>query len=453
MNHKYTYQLAIWFLALMIVSCETKTKDVQIPESSINHMLRLNFHDNIIKIDPRAISNDTEQFVVDLTFDKFIESDGTSRLFENWTYDSTENTFVFDLYSNKTFHDGTPVNTEAIRLFYKSLSQNDFDKEPVKNFFQSLEGYGAVNWYRENRNVLDSIPRGFEVVNDTRFKLTLRTDADQLLNWFRANEFTLFKSDDSPIGSGPFQLTELKEDISAKLTRTTKDSLLINTINVSFIKNIDLVYSEFFRGAIDLVSYNPYLQNATAHQSRLEKILQNKYSQYQTSTTNQRIAKYLEIHAHDPLILKSILHSIRGASQKEFCSELNSTLKFSPDSIQADSSNYPIKWYSDHDYDENIFIQTSQSLKFIKGKIENLNPTEPHIVIKKGSFQLEGNNLIDTICKTSFNDSDGESESTILLLDQFSDYVIFSNNLKGISANETLSQMVLKSYFENIKTY
>ena len=141
---------------------------------------------------------------------------------------------------------GSQVDAKAIRNHFKYLIKNHFESEAVRSFFNSMEGFGIVNWYRENRGLLDSIPSGFQTPTETSFSIKVRRN-EPLLHWLKAPEFTLFKlSDETYYGSGDFELTELNVDISAKLVRVAPVDNQIETINLSFTKMMIWCIPSFF---------------------------------------------------------------------------------------------------------------------------------------------------------------------------------------------------------------
>ncbi|SMD34811.1 hypothetical protein SAMN04488029_2191 [Reichenbachiella faecimaris] len=455
MNSRKAYLIVSWLTiqVLLVVSCETEHQPIHSNAQPTNKTLRLNFQENILEVNPLKTNNRAEQFVIDLTFDKFFNSDGTSSVFKGYRYDSLEKTYFFELHPNNTFHDGTLVDSESIRLLFKHLLQFHFQSEAVKELFSSMDGFGLINWYRENLNIYDSIPSGFRIINDNSFTIQMSKNEDQLPKWFQDEMYVLFKfKNNSYVGSGLYELIELNEDISAKLSRRKKDGPKIETIHISFTKNVDLVYSEFFRGSLDLAFYNPHIQLNTKHKQDLDKVIRNKYAQYQTSTTNQTIITYMEIHAQDTILQKRILGAIPDINNKLVYSSYSNDL----DNLTynaLDSPNYEVKLYSQVSEDETIYFKNSPSLALIKSNMKNLNPTEPHIVIRKESSEFVSSLDLQSIEILMEKKLEKSHYTTFVVLGVFHEYVIFSNRLKGIETGHGLSELVKQAYFENAKSY
>lgn len=449
----YLFILRFFISGFLIVSCETAPKSLEPLPESTNTTIRLNFQDNIQEVNPLRVNNPTEQFVVDLVFDRFLNEDESSDLFQNLFYDSLNQTYVFELQTNKTFHDGSQVNSESIRMFFKYLLKHEFDNKAVFSLFSSIEGFSLVNWYRENRNINDSIPSGFQIVNNSKFSLKMRQNGEDISQLFKDQVFTLFKiKDNSYMGSGSYKLVELNEDISAKLINTKTREQGIETILISFTKNIDLVYSEFFRGSLDLVSYNPYTIE-TKHKSSLDKILKNKYAQYQTSTTNLSVIKYMKVQMQDSALLKSVLGEIHNIENKSVYSSVNLSYSDTLEHTTLDTIKYDIRYLEKDTNEVSFYFKNDNSLNFIISEIENLNPNEPQIVIKEINREF-----VDVNDEKSFENLFGkQSKISILeayvILDVFQEYVIFSNHLKGIKPGNSISEIVEEAYFENVKSY
>ena len=460
-TRSYFVALLIAIQAFLIVSCETQPQSIDTNAKNTNQTLKLNFHDNVTAVNPLNVNNRAEQFIIDLVYDKFFEADGSSSLFQNFTFDSLQQLHIFELKANLQFHDGSPVDSKAVHDFFKYLIQHHIQNQFVNSLFTSMEGYASVYRYQENRNMLDSIRSGFQIINETTFSIRLRKNQHQIMNWLQGPIFTLFKlKQDAYIGCGSFELQNLDEDISAKLIRTSETDQMIKNINISFLKNNDLVYSEFFRGSLDLIYYNPYNQKETEPTQKLNKILEAKYAQFKIKQTNRSIIKYLEIHqVEDSTLLENILGSIsifgngsvfnRKANNYSKPIEISNPIE--PNSI--DSSKYEIKYYSSNTSDAQNYFNNSHSINFVWSNIKNLNPTEPHIVIKEKTMEFHWSQEQNSLFKQLNEKLKQDDYSALAILDVYPEYVIFSNSLKGISDNKRLSEMVERAYFEKAKTY
>lgn len=443
-----------------MVSCETRTKLVNHKEQEIIKTIRINFHDNILQLNPIKAESRSEQFVKDLVFDKLIEKDLSSHLFASYQVDSLLGLYTFQLEPDKSFHDGTPVNSDAIKNFFKYLLKNHYDDQYVHLLFSSMDGFGPISWYRENRGIKDSIPNGFQIIDQNRFSIHLRTNKDKLLEWFQSPIFTLFKeSRGTYIGSGDFELKELNEDISAKLIRRIPGNHKIETIQLSFIKNEDLVYSEFFRGALDIILYQPYRSKPTLQTKRLNKILNSQYPGYQISQSEKSILKFMEFKMFtDSLLLHKVLACIK--SKREESIDINNEISqelFNVDNlnteISIDTSYHHIQWYSELLSDSSQYFTNIPNLEFVETNLENINPTQPQIVIREMEVEFWHRNIKKLSKNELAQELKGDNNSVILILESFPEYVIYNNKLSGINTGTSFSNMVRDAYYQEIETY
>lgn len=452
--------LLILFGLLLIVSCETSTELSDPLEEPPSKTLRLNFHENLLELNPLKAKSRSEEFVKELVFDKFMEKDFNSLIFESYEFDSLQFTYTFQLNSDQQFHDGSPLNSKSIQNFFKYLIHYQFEIEPVHLLFSSMDGFGLVNWYRENRNILDSIPRGFQILDETRFSIKLRNNEEKLLQWFQHPIFTLFKeSNGQYVGSGDFELKELNEDISARLVRRNSGSSNIQTILLSFIKNRDLEYAEFFRGELDLVLYQPAKSNTSPQTQRLDKLLKSQYPEYKVAQNKRSIIKYLVFKEfNDSGMLQNVLASLNIKSNKIiYENEENIQLTFDSDSLSkvsiGDSTIRQVQWYTEGLDDSVIYFTNTSTIDFVKTNSEKLNQTEPHIVIKEMEVDFWGEIGEKALIMELTKQYEFKENSIIMVLEVFPEYVIYNNKLKVVQSKTKISELAKTAYFQKIKTY
>lgn len=446
-------------ILLLTVSCETNVSDAShevIPNKSIH----LNFRDNILLQNPIEANNPAERFVAELVFDKFIDENFRSSIFESYQVDSLQGIYTFNIQDDKYFHNGQPINAEAIRSFLKYLLQEHYDHEVVKLLISSMKGYAMVNWLKENRNISDSIPNGFQVIGDKQFSIQLSSNRTQLLEWFQDPVFTLFKEEKGAyIGSGEFELDHLNEDISAKLIRKTNHNSNIQSIELTFIKNHDLAYAEFFRGALDIILYHPELSPKTNYSQRLNKIITSQYPEYQVTHGMHSLLKYLEIRqVPDSVILQKLATGLlNGSKSNIYLASQDKTWKFSPKQIlkpiENDSVKLTIQWYSIDLENDREYFRNTESVEFVYTSEENFNQTDPQIVIKEMiTVFVSQNDLKNATIELANTINEGES-AVFMILEDIPEYVIYNNRLEGIKSFSTLSDMVKKANFKEVRTY
>lgn len=457
----YSAYIGLVLLTLCFVSCETKQNPSDFPSVPNNKTLSLNFHDNVGNLNPITAQNDAEKFIAALTFDRFFEPDGSSAVISTYSFDTLAGTHYFDLYPDKLFHDGTRVDSKSIKSFFKYLIAHHFNEAPVSALFGSMEGFGSINWYRNNRGIVDSLPQGFQIVSDTQFSIALNSRHDEILTWLQSPLFTLYKpSNGSFIGSGAYQLTNINEDISAQLNKTASADSNIETINISFTKNDDLVYAEFFRGSLDLITYQPLYKTPSPQTSRMNHIISTKYPDYQVTTTNRVIVRYAQLNnIQDSISIKNILRT-QYKDRGQFIhldSHFSSIASYSLDSLNKecknDTTRFEIKWYSQLSDNQKPYLSDTKNINFLQTNPENINPSEPHIVLKEISLELLDPKREIEVLKTLVKNVKNEELAKYMILDRFPEYVIYSNTLSEIKENIRLSKAVKDMYFISPQTY
>lgn len=453
------YLLAISvFLVQLIVSCETKQKLTVSKTPSVTKALNINFHENILELNPLRVTSQSEIFITELVFDRFYEPNGESSLIKHVYYDSIASKYVYLITGDKRFHDHTPVDSKAIKSFFKYLMRDHFDKAPIKLFFSSMTGFPLSNWYREERGILDSIPNGFQILNDSSFSIKMKNNSAHPNELMRAAEFTLFKKvDDQYIGSGPYELISLNEDISAKLERVEHAAVQIETINISFIKNNDFVFTEFLNGSLDLIDYHPLTILKTQKQ---RKLLNDKYPPYQVIKSNRSVLRYAQLNnLVDTTVLERIVNSTKtpvDAIHYIAYGQVHSKI-IAPDSTDYfnnyDSIIHQISIQSDQLSSYEEYFLDSSSLKFVSIKKENINPSDQHIVIMETMLNTFEKNDKKSATLELFKRLKPDNYSAFLILDHFPGYVILSNRLRGIEEGQRLSSMIKSMYYITPKTY
>ena len=112
-----------------------------------------------------------------------------------------------------------------------------------------------------------------------------------------------------------------------------------------------------------------------------------------------------------------------------------------------------IQWLSEELDDNKRYFHDTNHIEYEKTNYENLNLSLPHIVIKKtkvDGYQPLNSFLENLAFKKRLNSSE---ESTILILDVKSEYVIYSNRLQGIDDYMSLSEMTKYCYFKKPETF
>lgn len=455
MNISKSYQfLLLLILSLVLsVSCEIANQEAGTQVSSTN-TLRINFHDNIISTHPLEAHSDSEQFVARLVYERLFKPDGSSNLIKSYAYDSTQSKYTFSMPSGKQFHDGTELNSGAIKAHLKYLFENHFEDPEVRKLYFSLKGSGATNWYRQNRNILDSIPNGFQILNDSVFSIELKIKNFELIENFKSQLFTIFKiADEKIIGNGPFELIALNEDISAQLGRVSKSEGKIDVINLSFIKNENVVFNEFLNGSLDIITYNEIKNPILAKNEKLQDMLEDKYPTFQVVNCNPKIIRYAVFYnIEDSATISQILQSVnyKTDSMNYWRTSNVSSL---PMLETFDTLIKEVQVRNMIDIKTNLYFESSADLKYKATNSENINPSLPHIVIMETDVDNSWPNL-EMLRKFEEQLTTPNTKiSAIIELERIYTYVIFSNKLKDYSERTNLSEMVSNMYYSTPKVY
>jgi peptide/nickel transport system substrate-binding protein len=129
-------------------------------------------------------------------------------LAKSWTVSPDGKSVTFELQQGVTFHDGTPFNAQAVKFNYDRLL-NPKDATTAYQYFTDVDSFEAVGDYRFVMNlkrpsavVMDALTyRGGFIVSPTAFK-KLGADFAQ-----------------TPVGTGPFKLTQFIPDNRVVLVR------------------------------------------------------------------------------------------------------------------------------------------------------------------------------------------------------------------------------------------
>ena len=212
------------------------------------------------------------------------------------------------------------------------------------------------------------------------------------------------------------------------------------------------MYSEFFRGSLDLIYYNPHSAAQSLQRTKLDKIIESKYPQYQVQKTARSIIKFAEIkQVKDSALLHNILNELNNTETAQLTLPKDSTMSLVQNNL-VDSVRQEIKWYSTIQ-DTSVCLLDSKYLTFTRSNVENINPTDPHIVIREMVADFVDQNGEETASEWLNKKLQNEENSSFLILDVHPEYVIYNNNLKGIEQRNSLSSMAKNAYYENAKTY
>ncbi|WP_109833062.1 hypothetical protein [Reichenbachiella versicolor] len=290
--------------------------------------LRISFYDNIHSINPLKVSNESEQLIVDLVFEQFIQKADSNAHFQSSFIDKikTNDQYTDIILKNRYLHSGKKVSADnVIGLLRKVWEDKELNNSLVQNTFMNIDGLPLSNWYRTNKNDYSVFPTGITTPDSLTIRFSMRKKDSLLIQ--KLSQFNLIISD-SIYGTGSHRIKELNDDILCNLTG--KDSTWNNVI-IRFVKNEDYKISEFLNGGFDVIEYHPKLTNATVHKKFLDKEISNKYPEYQVFKSNKTLLNVAILKGNFDSLEFFYTHRILNSRTNERVKELIS--KSQQDSI------------------------------------------------------------------------------------------------------------------------
>ncbi len=122
---------------------------------------------------------------------------------KNWEIINLGKTYIFNLYSDIKFHNGTLLTANHVKSSFERVL-NPEKKSPRTWLFDNV--LGAKQYRTREREEVS----GFEVVNDSTFLVHLKTPFSPFLGFLAmpAASILLIDKTDKPIGTGPWRLID-----------------------------------------------------------------------------------------------------------------------------------------------------------------------------------------------------------------------------------------------------
>jgi len=183
-------------------------------------------------LDP-ALTSDGESFrVLQQVYEPLVDlAPGTTDelvgvLAESWEGEPADTEYVFHLRENVTFHDGTPLNAEAVKINFDRMQNFSEELQASAYYYGALmDGFGA-------ENLISSV----EATDDLTVTFTLREPSPTFLFGITLTPFSIispailestdadsidgtFGTDVVQAGTGPFMLEDYIPDENATLVR------------------------------------------------------------------------------------------------------------------------------------------------------------------------------------------------------------------------------------------
>ena len=120
----------------------TSEQPTVIPEGALRVAMQ-----SLVQTDPALISSDTEVLVASHVYDYLVDVDPQNniipRLAENWTISDDGLTYIFDLHTEVTFHDGSPLKAEDVVWTFNRLRDPSKDY-PTKDLYSKIANIEAT---------------------------------------------------------------------------------------------------------------------------------------------------------------------------------------------------------------------------------------------------------------------------------------------------------------------
>lgn len=453
--------LSLSVLSFLLVSCGTKEDLTKTDHTKTNQVLRINFDENINSLNPLDAKTKSELFVRSMVFQPFLNSDATSDIIESIELDSINQTYLFKLYSHTRFNDDSLLTTKHIQSLFSQLFLNYKTKPVVSNLLSIIKG-GKYFSQQLNQNVVNPLPRGFNIIDELNFSISTTTKDTPILELLSAEFFSIHKTINNKfIGTASFQLDQLNEDRACTLTKNIFDQKGINQILIRFIKNQTVLLSEFKLNELDLISYDSYPFDSTETTLELNTTIYNPYPSYQVFKTKRSTIRYAHISAVDSVQIQKILLSfpkLNKDSEILVYSSLTNAIEFDHaiwNNIDLDKDSTQLKVsiqsFINIPFDEYFITADSSRLTFITDDEKIINPSLPKIVINETKVissdeQIQLNQLQ--------NDNFVVGQLNVLIrLSDYPEFYIVNNNLKGLNNFQSLESQLNRLYFSKPKKY
>lgn len=162
-------------------------------------------------------------------------------LAESYTIENDGTTYTFHLRPDAVFHDGTPVTAEDV-VFTVALAQHPDIKSPRR---ADWEGVFATS--TDPRTVVFTLPNAYAPFLENAEMGIL---PKHLWEGVTPEEFQFHALNIKPVGSGPYEVTDVKTDTTGAPTRYTLKSFNRFTLGAPFISRITF---RFFPNEEDLL--------------------------------------------------------------------------------------------------------------------------------------------------------------------------------------------------------
>lgn len=244
---------------LFLVSCGEGEKKVIQSDDRYGGILHINVPDNIYTLIPSKITNESEWFIARQVYETIVNNDANQ------------------IVPNRGL-------LGAIRQVHPDTIQYQFRKDVLFSNGNQLDSVAIGEWVKHLK--ISGLDCDFQTSSKSLIvHMTSIEQANTVLS--ERNSYLYSIADGIPVGTGPFALRSINEDISIDLEKNLNyhDQSLpyLEGVEVRMIKTKDTEIGEFINGSLDLIRLSPL------HRLQFENMLSlDNHPNYQLRATNEK---------------------------------------------------------------------------------------------------------------------------------------------------------------------
>ncbi|MEQ9300759.1 MAG: ABC transporter substrate-binding protein [Cyclobacteriaceae bacterium] len=264
--------IGIILVFLVLVSCKDAEENGLQSDDRYGGTAHINVPDNIYSLVPNEVSNDSEWFIASQMYETIVKMDSDV---------ITPNSSL----------------VKSIRQIHPDTIQYQFQSEIVFSNGSQLDSLSISEWV--NQLKVNGLNCNYQ--QSSKSLAVFDTNIEEANARLSQRENCLFAVESGiPVGTGPFALQSINEDISIDLKKNLNyhNPALpyLDAIEVRMIKTKDTEVEEFINGSLDLIRLNP-LQRL-----QFENVLSlDNHPNYQITPTGQKTYSFALVYNMDSL--------------------------------------------------------------------------------------------------------------------------------------------------------
>ncbi|MEQ8712340.1 MAG: ABC transporter substrate-binding protein [Cyclobacteriaceae bacterium] len=394
---------------LFLVSCGEGEKKVIQSDDRYGGILHINVPDNIYTLIPSKITNESEWFIARQVYETIVNNDANQ------------------IVPNRGL-------LGAIRQVHPDTIQYQFRKDVLFSNGNQLDSVAIGEWVKHLK--ISGLDCDFQTSSNSLIvHMTSIEQANTVLS--ERNSYLYSIADGIPVGTGPFALRSINEDISIDLEKTLNyhDPSLpyLDGVEVRMIKTKDTEVEEFINGSLDLIKLTPL------HRLQFQNILSlDNHPNYQLRATDEKAYCFALVSNMDSVEAYQLGKVLNGQPTVFDMSEKPRRLDF-PNLSQA-----KITQDLGVDSDKSIFSQLTIESLIEKGV--SLNAIDQNLGDQKSIFLTTGVLGVDGIPRLEAPAETLNVTDYLIILNSWSGLAVYQYYLK--TEDQTDRGMIdLKSFY------